>query len=110
MHLPVPRLIRRPEHVLQISVHELANVARRLLYRTVTFASKRNAIAAVCSADARPPIYSDGDAVLRLEVSAVMSWRTDEAAELIERRLDIKPRSRLIDTLSKSRHPTHTVS
>jgi hypothetical protein len=39
-----------------------------------------------------------------------MSWRTDEAAELIERRLDIKPRSRLIDTLSKSRHPAHTVS
>jgi hypothetical protein len=44
-----------------------------------------------------------------LEVFAVMSWRTDEAAELIERRLAMKPRSHLIDTLSKSRHPPHTI-
>jgi hypothetical protein len=39
----------------------------------------------------------------------MMSRRTDEAAELIERRLAIKLRSRLIDTLSKSRHPPHAV-
>jgi starvation-inducible DNA-binding protein len=39
----------------------------------------------------------------------VMSRRTDEAAVLIERRLAIKLRSRLIDTLSKSRHPPHVV-
>jgi hypothetical protein len=39
----------------------------------------------------------------------VISRRTDEAAALIERRLAINLRRRLIDTLSKSRHPPHTV-
>jgi hypothetical protein len=38
-----------------------------------------------------------------------MSKRTHEAAELIERRLAMKPRSHLGDTLSKCRHPPYAV-
>jgi hypothetical protein len=42
------------------------------------------------------------------EVSAVMSKRTREAAELIERGLAMKG-SHLVDTLSKSRHLPHAI-
>jgi hypothetical protein len=75
----------------------------------VTLASKRNAIAVVRSAYRSPQFIVIATRPEALEVSAVMSWRTNEAAELIERRLAMTPRSRLIDSLSKSRHPPHTI-
>jgi len=58
-------LIRRPEHVPQVSVHDLAIEARCLSYRGV--ASKHNAITVVRSAYARS-IYGDGDTVLRFSM------------------------------------------
>jgi hypothetical protein len=64
VHLPVPRLIRLPEHVPQVSVHDFATEARRLSYLTVTLEGKRKAMAVTHSALA--PIYDDGDAVLSL--------------------------------------------
>jgi hypothetical protein len=59
------RLELFPAPLPAVSVHDLAIEVRRLSYRTVTLASKHNAIAVVALATLAP-IHGDGDAVLNL--------------------------------------------